>query len=124
MMFVQTVNLPYFHHADEEALRDQEKLERDEREDELLADDGVEERDDDDISTNFLSLLLFSVGDLSLLSGLYEGEDSDFSVTLDLVFFLSFDSLKVCLKISLSFDSLQVCLKYEEGISSFGQYEE
>ena len=47
-MFVQTVNLPYFHHADEEALRDQEKLERDESEDEMLADDGVEERDDDE----------------------------------------------------------------------------
>ena len=47
-MFVQTVNLPYFHHADKEALRDQEKLERDEREDELLADDGVEERGDDE----------------------------------------------------------------------------
>ena len=47
-MFVQTVNLPYFHHADEEALRDHERLERDEREDELLADDGVEERDDDE----------------------------------------------------------------------------
>ena len=47
-MFVQTVNLPYFHHADEEALRDHERLERDEREDELLADDGVEGRDDDE----------------------------------------------------------------------------
>ena len=47
-MFVQTVNLPYFHHADEEALRDQERLERDETEDEMLADDGVEERGDDE----------------------------------------------------------------------------
>ena len=47
-MFVQTVNLPYFHHADEEALRDQERLERDESEDEMLADDGVEERGDDE----------------------------------------------------------------------------
>ena len=47
-MFVQTVNLPYFHHADEEALRDRERLETVEREDELLADDGVEERDDDE----------------------------------------------------------------------------
>ena len=47
-MFVQTVNLPYFHHADEEALRDHKRLERDEREDELLADDGVEERGDDE----------------------------------------------------------------------------
>ena len=47
-MFVQTVNLPYFHHADEEALRDQERLERDESEDEMLADDGVEERGGDE----------------------------------------------------------------------------
>ena len=47
-MFVQTVNLPFFHHADEEALRDHERLERDEREDEMLADDGVEERDNDE----------------------------------------------------------------------------
>ena len=47
-MLVQLVNLPYFHHADEEALRDQERLERDESEDEMLADDGVEERDDDE----------------------------------------------------------------------------
>ena len=47
-MFVQTVNLPYFHHADEEALRDQERLESDETEDEMLADDGVEERGDDE----------------------------------------------------------------------------
>ena len=47
-MFVQTANLPFFHHADEEALRDHERLERDEREDEMLADDGVEERDNDE----------------------------------------------------------------------------
>ena len=47
-MFVQSVNLPFFHHADEEALRDRERLERDESEDEMLADDGVEERGDDE----------------------------------------------------------------------------
>ena len=47
-MLVQTVNLPYYHHADEEALRDQERLERDESEDDMLVDDGVEERDDDE----------------------------------------------------------------------------
>ena len=47
-MFVQTVNLPFFHHADEEALKDHERLERDESEDDMLADDGVEERDDDE----------------------------------------------------------------------------
>ena len=47
-MLVQTVNLPYFYHADQDALRDQERLERDESEDEMLADDGVEERGDDE----------------------------------------------------------------------------
>ena len=47
-MFVQTVNLPFFHHADKEALRDHERLGRDESEDDMLADDGVEERDDDE----------------------------------------------------------------------------
>ena len=47
-MFVQTVNLPFFHHADKEALKDHERLERDESEDDMLADDGVEERDDDE----------------------------------------------------------------------------
>ena len=30
-MKVQTENLPYFHNADEEAVRDHERLERDER---------------------------------------------------------------------------------------------
>ena len=47
-MFVQTVNLPFFHHTDEEALKDHERLERDESEDDMLADDGVEERGDDE----------------------------------------------------------------------------
>ena len=47
-MFVQTVNLPFFHHADEEALKDSQRLERDESEDDMLADDGVEERGDDE----------------------------------------------------------------------------
>ena len=47
-MFVQTVNLPFFQHADEEALKDHERLERDESEDDMLVDDGVEETDEEE----------------------------------------------------------------------------